>query len=525
MNAGRARRAVPANIAEKSNASTGIGLLKFTAFLTVFLFGCSAATAGQSAASSPQDQYSFNIDSRAALIWYPLEKPLNRGLVVSIVINGKPVKAAIDTGNTVDSAISLSSDSAAKLGIVRINDKKEAMTYLGPEYSGSGIADSIAFGGLSMSKVRVSIDQHLGFDPDVGAVIGARLLQNFTLVVDPDNRRARFLFPGELSSLRDGINVIPLKDGPRFPASLAAVKFCDGNAEFTIDTGSNGDVSVKKLVLQRARCEPLVESDVRASTSAGPLISRRIGIAEADMSGISLGPVLAEEIPDDRAQALAIDGTIGLGVLSRFSFALDISSRRLLILGYSRTNTDIARPTIGLQFKQIPGALEIVHVEANSPASGSSLKVGDKICFVGDKSVSELGDRFDTNPAPGRELGLKTCDGRAVTITASDFLFPASLPRSIRTNLAITGVGDFTTAVVDCLYGDDKGKNASCTKVIEAPAETRSMADFRTVAFLFRAKGKSALGDAKGAQEDYRHVLELDPNNTNAAAALKGSGL
>lgn len=500
-------------------------MLKFATFLALSLLGYSTATAGSNAASSTSEQYNFNIDSRDALRWYPLEKPLDRGLVVSIVINGKPIKAAIDTGNTVDAAISLSSDSATQLGIAQVNEPKEAITYLGPEYSRSGVADSVVLGGLSMSKVRVSIDRRLGFGPDVGAVIGARLLQYFTLVVDPDNRRVRFLFPGELSSLKDGINVIPLEDSLRFRASSAGVKFCDGNAEFVIDTGANDDVSVRKSVLQRAKCKSSVESDVRASTSGGPLISRRIGISGAEMGGISLGPVLAEEIPDDRAHALAIDGAIGLGVLSRFRFALDISSRRLLILGYSATNRDIERPTIGLQFKPIPGALEIIHVEANSPASESSLKPGERICFVGDKSMSELGDRFDTNPAPGSELKLKTCDGRAVSILASDFLFPAGPPRTIRTNLAITQVGDFTTAVVDCLYGDDKGKNASCTKVIDAPAETRSMADFRTVAFLFRAKGKSALGDAKGAQEDYRHVLELDPDNKDAAAALKGSGL
>ena len=134
------------------------------------------------------------------------------------------------------------------------------------------------------------------------------------------------------------------------------------------------------------------------------------------------------------------------------------------------------------------------------------------------------GDHFNTNPAPGTELKLTTCDGRTVSITASDFLFPAGVPRPVQNSFAVTHVGDFTTAINDCVWGDEKTNNASCTKVIDAPPEARALIDWRVAGYLFRAKGEAALGDTGQALVDYRHVLALHPTNTQAKAALSKAG-
>ena len=242
------------------------------------------------------------------------------------------------------------------------------------------------------------------------------------------------------------------------------------------------------------------------------------------MGGIALGPVLADGLLDSRADALGIDGGVGLGVLSRFRTAIDISSRRMAFLGAAPESAGIERPTIGLESRRVENALEVLHVEAGSPASRSTIKFGDRICFVDGVSMAVSGAHFNMNPAPGTELKLTTCDGRSVSITASDFLFPAGVPRPAENNFENTHVGDLTTALNDCVWGDEKTNNVSCTKVIDAPPEACALINWRIAGYLSRARGETALGDTGKALADYRHVLALDPGNTQAKAALSKAG-
>lgn len=470
--------------------------------------GCSAH-----ADIAPTQNEVLDINPQQATEWMPTIGSVRDHIIVLIAVNGQPVKVAIDTGNTLSTPLMLSARAAKRLGLV-MQGSTESIAYGGLANHSVARVDRFEFGAWSARNIQVSVTSGNPFGESIDGVIGMALLLHGTLQVDSAGHRVRFLFDSELSREAVAGTFTAVSEGT--PPSLVSVeaKVCGKPIQLILDSGDNDDIVLDRNVLPVGKCRSEVSSDVQADSPAGVTTDEVVGLASLRIAGVQFGPVLAKVIPHEQAVRLHMVGSVGMGVLSRSNFALDMGSHRLAIYGPVHPDSAFYRPRIGLQFHLQPDRLIITHIEANSPATSSGLKPGDAICKVRGKSVADWRGAFDTNPPEGTRLKLEVCDGRNVVIVARDFLKPPGDVPAVDLAPFPTSLGWYSESVWSCFKNQDID---ACTAVIGVAHPRDSL---RSLALLFRAKGEEKREDIPAAKADYLTILREHPGDPLALAAL-----
>ena len=106
---------------------------KSVLLLSAALIGGQAIAADGNQPATTTPNYGVNWETRAAVVWHALEKPIDRGLVIDILVNGQRIKAAIDTGGHPAGLLELKSSAAARLASMGASKSKQKRIPFGSE--------------------------------------------------------------------------------------------------------------------------------------------------------------------------------------------------------------------------------------------------------------------------------------------------------------------------------------------------------------------------------------------------------
>ena len=353
--------------------------------------------------------------------WIPFER--KNGLIfIQVLLDGKPARALIDTGLT---GVFLSKDYATAHGM-HLTAAGMTSSIGGAVPTDATAAPTLQVGGLSttggeMKVVDLSnLSRIANTSIDVG--IGMSVIRGLVLQVDFDASRLRLLSPG--SRPLNGINVpVTLADDRVF-----APLFLEGGipVRAMIDLGQEGQLILAGKTAHRLSGKT-PQTDLASVGAGGTEIHQLLSIDRLSLNAVPFRDVLGEiEQPGQFLDNKNIDAAIGIGLLSRYNFALDIRGASTLTLS-PRATTDPPAPksTIGVQVNYLPDRIAILHIMTNSPAAAVGLKAGDAICALDGIPITA---DFRNGPqgkwsigAPGQAHKLSLCDGRTISLTTRAF--------------------------------------------------------------------------------------------------------
>jgi hypothetical protein len=141
----------------------------------------------------------------------------------------------------------------------------------------------------------------------------------------PHARHLEFAPSGTLDLPADTPHLVLQDDRPRVEVTIAGRP-----AVLTVDLGFNGDIALSERAWTTLGLNALPAAVGRAANANG----RIFAMSSAVVGEVTLGSTPVRDVkvtlqpvfPDDG------DGFIGLGLLSRFTFALDVPARRLWLI-------------------------------------------------------------------------------------------------------------------------------------------------------------------------------------------------
>jgi Flp pilus assembly protein TadD len=448
----------------------------------------------------------FEFDPNVALQWIPMSDIAAPGIIIPVVVNGRKVNAMIDTGSIGPQSTTISKNLQAELKLAS-NSSGRAIAYGGPIDTEISSLKSLRIGGVTLwnPQVDVAPEQDIWSD-GVDLIVGHRIMLGLLLQVDWTKRQVRLLLTGDLPATADDIPV-GVEDG--IGNITVPVQFCGAHYQFILDTGADSDTLINPGEVSLENCGEMNRSDRSSSGLGGKLVREIVATPRIRLGGRPFPDIIAGvEAPGDPLARKRRAGSVGTGLLRRSNFVLDVGAGQLRFYGPDRSAKVIDRPTLGIQFRKAANALTIVHIMSNSPASQTSLQIGDRICRLNGKTLDELrGDISAINPPAGAATEIGLCDGRAVAITSRDFMASAAstgpISRAAPTT-NIDGLGHITEALARC--GGKPGLAAidGCGMVI---ASATIPVDYRVSARVTRAQLYESLQRPDDALADVNALI------------------
>lgn len=299
--------------------------------------GATSAPAAPSSASSSGGDYHVVL-TRAA-DYGPLPYEYRNGhIVFQAELNGERVWMMLDTGST-HNVIDAKLAARLKLPIVT---GKGVWRLIGNQTAPARRVDDVALviphaivGRLPMAAVDLPA---IG-DPPVSGVIGHDITGAYTVVVN--KRASQLTIARGTVSFHGDLRPVPLieahgRDQVRAIANGIPLTL-------TIDTGQSWDLDLSPAAW--ARVAPV---DAQVATRAGMGMAGQVGTERASrLPALSLGDVVSRDLEVRIGpQALDdVDGRIGMGLLSRYSFALDAPHGQLWLIP-TPTDTSALPPPV-----------------------------------------------------------------------------------------------------------------------------------------------------------------------------------
>lgn len=167
-----------------------------------------------------------------------------------------------------------------------------------------------------LGMLRISSKRPVGF------ILGLDLLSRFFVIVDPDKQVLRFA-PTGLFKPSPHFRAVPLRGGK------PVVEFDIGGKLLlaTLDTGKNGDLDVQPTLWSR-----YVPADLGIGTTSTIALDGKLTVSKkAILPQVDLGPVRMSGVQvTERALPESWEqGSLGMGILGRFRFVIDINAQTL----------------------------------------------------------------------------------------------------------------------------------------------------------------------------------------------------
>jgi predicted aspartyl protease len=271
----------------------------------------------------------------------PIELPYREGaglLVIEGEVNGTRADFVLDTGAPV--TVLINSPRLAPLALDTSKARK-----LGPADNPAvpvGVIEpgfKVAFDGVTLSEVTAVIVEGTSLpcrerfeSANFQGVIGADVMRRFVVEVDPVQRRVRLHEPARWAPT-SVIGSLPLEFRAGLPFTQAEVRGSAGTVpvRLLVDTGSNDTLSL----IAASRPELQLPAD------AQPRESCYVGGARTTWHGapvdIAFGDAVARQVSTsyedgDRVLRGERNGSLGMGLLKRYVFAIDYPGKRIVLL-------------------------------------------------------------------------------------------------------------------------------------------------------------------------------------------------
>jgi hypothetical protein len=373
-----------------------------------------AGTGPVAAGDPPKDGTTLSADAEARWIAFDLT-PGNQ-ILFQAVLNGRPVRALLDTGVT-NTVATGDFATRARLSVVR-RQKANAI--------GGGIdlawapGGTLVFGGLTRRGGRIGIMESPGqerFGTDL--IVGSDVLSCCALDIDYAVRRFRIIPSGRLPFTG---HTAPLRLQPGSSVPLTEVRL--GNARLRpmiVDTGDGAAVTLSNTAWGSAGYRGATLTTTLGWGLGGPFVSEAAVIRDLNFAGIAL-PETELRIEGEGGYSVSVGtaGRIGTGLLLGYRVLLDPQAGRMVLLPNPGPAAPVQRSTSGLLLAVQDTHLVVLHVMRGSPAAETGWRKDETICQA--DGLPAYGNPVEWPVGtPGRTVKLTLCNGTERSLTLRKF--------------------------------------------------------------------------------------------------------
>lgn len=356
--------------------------------------------------------------------WVPFELTPGNQLRFTMMVDGRPATAILDTGVS----YSVLSRRFAERSALKVRPGGNATAIGGVVDIGWTPTATIAMGGLTRRGGGLTVATlpaiATGSADAVDLLVGRDLTGGFALDIDYAGRRFRLLpsgrlpfrgFTAPLSISRDRLVYVS-------EVTLGAARL----RPMVVDTGDGSSVTVTAGGWANARLPGTRTTTAISFGLAGAVIST-IGIVPT----LRLGELTARNVEirvepaGGFSDSIEAAGRIGSGFLQNYRVLLDPTAGRMILSPGPHADQPPVRSTSGLLVGVARDRLKVLHVMRGGPAQAAGWKEGDMICAVDGQTIPA---DYPTSPlaswsagTPGRTVALRMCDGSERKLTLRYF--------------------------------------------------------------------------------------------------------
>jgi hypothetical protein len=386
--------------------------------LALFLLAATAATHPV----APARPDGLTADSEAR--WIPFDLTPGNQIRFSLLLDGAPVDAVLDTGVS-QSVVSRAWVDAHK---IRLRGGGSAAAIGGSIATGTIDARSIAMGGLYRGNVALSVASlpatATGSTRPIAMLVGRDLVADYALDLDFDAHRFRLLPSGRMPFTGA---TAPLAISPARQVYVSELIM--GGARVSpliVDTGDGASITLSDRAWQFVKPAAPLETTALAYGLGGPIVMG-LAIVPRVVSGAQIASAVEVRIEPKGgfSDSVGMAGRIGTGFLERYRVLLDPRAGRMILKPGNRADEDPQRSTSGLLLAPEADRLRVVHVMRGGPGASAGWQAGDTICSV---DGTAIGPDYAGSPlagwstgTPGRTVTLGLCDGSVRQLTLQQF--------------------------------------------------------------------------------------------------------
>lgn len=376
----------------------------------------------------PAPDYAFAGAKREVVLPFRL---VNNHVYADVKLNGRTFSLLVDTGaaNVMTPAV------ARELGLGSVGDARVWGAGETSERAQFTRVATMALGGVRLRN-QVFAVVPLEKLADVEGVpfhgmVGYELFKRFIVRIDYRARRLTLTHPADWRPQNAGTAVPFVFNGtvPEVEGDIDGVP-----AAFDFDTGSRASVGLNSPFVQRHALRARFVPNVEAVTGWGLGGPTRASVAR--VRRLRLGPVVINDVVVDMSRHTqgvlshaAPAGSVGSGLLKRFTVTFDYAGQRVFLLPHEGTPRRDGFDRSGLWINRSAGGFRVDGVVERSPAAQAGLVEGDVIVEIdgvraGALPLPAVRDRLRDDP-PGTAVRLRVrAQGvlRDVTIRLRDLI-------------------------------------------------------------------------------------------------------
>ena len=342
---------------------------------------------------------------------------VNNHVYADVKLNGRTFSLLVDTGaaNVMTPAV------ARALGLESVGDARVWGAGETSEKAEFTRVVSVALGGVRLRNQLFAVVplEKLGDIEGVPfhGMIGYELFKRFVVRIDYKAHSLTLTDPAAWQAAGAGVAAPFAFNGtiPEIEGEIDGVP-----ATFDIDTGSRASVGLNSPYVQRHAMRARFVPNVEAVTGWGLGGPTRASVAR--VKRLRLGSVAINDVIVDMSlhtagvmSHAAPSGSIGSGLLKRYTVTFDYAGQRVFFLAHDGTSVRDGFDRSGLWINRGDGGFRVESVVEQSPAALAGLKPGDVITAVDGKSaasiaLADLRDRLRDAPL-GSEVRLNVRSG------------------------------------------------------------------------------------------------------------------
>ncbi|MEP9359497.1 aspartyl protease family protein [Sphingomonas sp. KR3-1] len=373
-----------------------------------------ALAAAAPAGDPPADGIALSPDSEARWIAFDLT-PSNQ-IRFEAVLNGRPVRAVLDTGLT----NTIATQDFATRARLAIGRSQRALAIGGGVEVAWAPGGTLVIGGLTRRGGRIAIPNAPGQDRfGADLLIGSDVLSCCALDIDYAVRRFRILPSGRMPFTGHTAPLALQRD-----SGVPVTEIRLGGARLRpmiVDTGDGASVTLSRAAWTSAQYRGATLTTTLGWGIGGALVSEAAVIPGFALAGAPLPETeLRIEGEGGYSAEAGAAGRIGTGLLLRYRVLLDPRAGRMVLQPGTLAGAPVLRSTSGLLLGAEGTHLRVLHVMRGSPAADAGWHEGETICQADGASVAGRPIEWSAG-APGRVVKLGLCDGRERSLTLRKF--------------------------------------------------------------------------------------------------------